>query len=447
MLELRRIESAGFTGAYDEIRMDYAAKAKANPSDPMPRVYLAWLTLPSDDAWNQLKNVAQIFPDNPWVHYGMGRIYSVWKMRDQAVNEVAPLLKRDPKFYPAMLVLGDVAAQKGDVIAAEGYYRQALLIEDEPLVRTSLGLLLLKEDKRPEAAEQLKASTKAWPEQPVALAALVPLLAEAKDPALLDSATAVAALRPKDVDARRKLADLRYDAQDHAGALKDYERALKLGVPDKLLLERMLTLYVEVKDLPAQEKMLLALAQLESTVPGWNLRLAALKLSTQDLVGADAQFDEALKRDPANVEAHLGLARLKVDEGALYLALGHYRAARVTDPANAEAVKQVTKLESDFKLPKRQLKGNVNGINWAVSASLDKFFAERRAARPALAGSVKLKLKVNAKGTSDGVELVEDTLKDPLLLGHVIFSLKDAEYWDKRKLEATLEFTLGKKKK
>lgn len=446
MQELRRIESAGFTGTFDAIRMDYSAKVRTNAADPMPRVFLAWLTLPSDGAWNQLKAVAQIFPDNPWVHYGMGRIYAQWKMRDQALAELGPLLKRDPAFYPALIVLGDLAAQQNDHLGAEGHYRQALALADDPLARTGLGLLLLKQGKRPEAAEQLKQSVALWPEQPAALTALVPLLAESKDPGLIDAASKVVALRPKDAAARRQLADLRFEAGDQAGAAKDYEQVLRLGSPDVPLLERLILLYRDQGDAAGEERMLLALASLDPTQVAANLRVAQLRLAAKDPAGAQAQFNEVLARAPGTIEARLGLATLQTDQGAPHLALEQYRAVKAADPSNETAVREVARLETAFKLPKRQIKGNVNGVYWAVGASLEKFYAERRAAKPALQGLLKLKLRVAASGAFDGLEVVDDTLKDPLLLGHAWFSLRDAQYWDKKKLEAVIEFTLGKKK-
>ena len=51
-----------------------------------------------------------------------------------------------------------------------------------------------------------------------------------------------------------------------------------------------------------------------------------------------------------------------------------------------------------------------------------------------------------SEGQATGVDVLEDTLKDPLLLGHAYFGLKDAEY-DKQKGEPVFEFELGAKKK
>jgi hypothetical protein len=174
--------------------------------------------------------------------------------------------------------------------------------------------------------------------------------------------------------------------------------------------------------------------------------VAELKLAAKDEAGAEAQLREALVREPAALEGHLMLARLQLGRGVLHEALEEYRRALAIDAASAEAGREVKRLEAEFKLPKRPLKGNLNGVYWAAGQSLERLYVERRAARPALGGLIRLRLKLSAKGVLDGVEIVEDTVKDPVLLGHVWFSLRDAAYQDRKKLEAVIEFTLGKKK-
>jgi tetratricopeptide (TPR) repeat protein len=409
----------------------------------MPRVYLAWLTLPSDDAWNQLKNIAQLSPDNPWVHYGMGRIYTKWKMVDQARAEVNPVLKRDPKFYPALTVLGDLLAFKENWADAEATYRQVLQLADDPVARSGLGLALLKQHKKDEALTELKQSTVAFPEQPLALATLLPLLLEAHDPAALGSARSLAELRPKDREARRTIAELAFAAGDKAAAAKEYEKVLQLGAPDASTLNRLGGLYRELFEREKEEKVMKSLALLEPANADPQLRLAQLRLEQKDQAGADAALVEAVTRDPTRVDALLMLAKSKVSQGVLFEALERYRAAKEAAPTNDEALAGVAKLEGDFKLRKAPIKGNVNGTYYAVTASLEKFFAERKAANPALAGKLRVRVKINKSGTTDGVEVIEDTLKDPLLLGHVYFSLKDAEYSEKKKLEPVIDFELG----
>ncbi len=448
MKELLRIEAASFhPEAADRLRIEFTTKARERPTEAMPRVWLAWLTLPSDDAWNQLKALAPLFPDNPWVHYGMGRIYVKWKMGELARAELNQVLKRDPKFYPALTALGDLAAQGDQPGEAEALYRQAIAIAPDPLAQTGLGLALLKAGKSAEATEALKASTHAYPEQPAALTALVPLLTAAKDPAVLETASALCELRPKDREARTLLANLKLESGDKAGAIKEYEKAVRLGNPEPATLTRLASLYREQGSADEEERVEQSLASLEASVADHNLRVAELRAAKHDLRGAELQYLEAIKRDPKLTSARLALAKLQHEAGLDYQAVEQLRAAKANDPSNTEVSAQLDPLESSFKLGKHPLRGNVNGIYWALTASLDKLYAERRAARPALAGKIKLRAKVAETGRATEVEVIEDTVKDPVLVGHLYFGLRDAEYAERKRVEPVIEFELGAAKK
>ncbi len=449
MKDLLAIEAAGYhADKVDRVRMDLTAKARAKPTECMPRVYVAWLTLPTDDSWNQLKALAPIFVENPWVHYGMGRVYVKWKMADQARNELNQVLKRDPKFYPALTSLGDLAAQRDEASEAEAFYRQALAIaSDDPLALTGLGQLLLKQGKKDQAMELLKTSTRAYPEQPGALAALVPLLVDAKDPAAIEAAQAVCELRPKDAAARRQLGELRFAAGDLAGAAKEFERLSRLGALDAALQTRLASIYKTVGNVDEEERVEQALAAQEPTSTVHNLRLAELRLARHDLEGAEAQYLEVLARDPKNLVAQLALVKFKLEAGLEFEAVERLRAAKALDPTNAEIGTQLETLENSFKLGNHQLKGNVNGINWAVIATLDKLYTERKAARPALAGKIKIRVHISDEGRATAVDVLEDTVKDPVLVGHVYFRFRDAEYYERKKVEPVVEFELGGAKK
>lgn len=448
MLELQKIEAAGHhPGAVDPLRLKYQETARARPGDAMPRVFVAWCTLPSDDAWNQLKAISVIFPDNPWVRYGMGRIYTGWKgMSDLAKTEFETALKRDPKFFPAIIGLGDVARVKQDYATAEQRYREALAIADDPFARSGLGLTLAAAGKNEEARAELRKAIALMPEQPAALSTLVKLSVEANDPKTVEAAQALAELRPRDRAARRMLADLRFDLGEKKVAAVEYERLVRLGNPELDVLNRLAGLYRELSEAEGEERTLQIIAALDDKNPAPNLRLGELRLAKQDFEGAEGQWLEALARDPKKADAHEAIAKMQRERGLLHEALVQYRKAAALDPSRTDSAAQAAKLEADFKLPKKKAKGNPNNIYWAVQASLGTFFEERKVEKPALSGKYRLRVRVTKDGAVDGVDVLEDTLQDPLLLGHVYFGLLDAEY-PKQKTEPVFEFELGGKKK
>ena len=446
MKALQQIEAAGYRGKVDELRIKYQDQARQQPGDAMPRVYVAWCTLPSDDAWNQLKAIATIFPDNPWVHYGMGRIYSGWKgMGDLARTEFEGVLKRDPNFFPALVGMGDLARLKDNHEQAVAKYRAALAIADDPFARAGLGLSLAALDKPKDARAELQKAIALQPEQPAALEMLVKLALGAKDPAALTAAQALAELRPKDRAARKMLAELRFEAGDKAAAAKEYDRLVRLGNAELPVLQRLAELFRDLGDVEGEERVLQSVAALDDKNPQANLRMAELRLAQKDKEGAEANWREALARDPKQVDALLAIARLRLDAGQLHEAAEELRAAVAVDPSRAEAVAELEKLTESFKLPARKPKGNVNNVYWAVQASLGKFFTERKAANPELAGKLRFRVRITKEGKVDGVDVLEDTLKDPLLLAHVYFGLRDAEY-ARQKGEPVFDFELGAKK-
>lgn len=432
MAELRKIEAAGYHDAIAPFRIKYQELARQKPGDVMPRVFVAWCTLPSDDAWNQLKGISTIYPDNPWVRYGMGRIYTSWRgMTDLARTEFEAVLKRDPTFFPALVGLGDVARVKEDFELAETKYRAALAIADDPFARAGLGLALAGQKKNDAALTELKRAIDQHPEQPVALNALVALASAAKDPGVIVASERLAELRPKDRDARRQLADLRFAAGDKAGAAKEYDRLVRLGGADLATQQRLAALYRELNDTEGEERTLQNVAVLDEKAVDAPLRLAELRFSRKDYEGAEGQWLEALARDPKCKPALLGLAGSKREQGALHEALEYLRRAEATD--------EVAKLETDFKLPSKKAKGNVNNVYWAAQSSLGKAF-------PTAVGKLRLRVRITKEGVVDGVDVLEDTVKDGNVLGHVYFVLRDAEY-AKQKGEPVFEFELGSKKK
>ncbi|MBS1151300.1 MAG: hypothetical protein H6Q89_2998, partial [Myxococcaceae bacterium] len=247
--ELRAIESASLRGKADDLRLKYQDLARNRPADVLARVYLAWTVLPSDDAWNQLKAIAAINPENPWVHLGMGRTYTAWKMRDLAKAEYQTILKHDPQFSAAFAGLAELMALEGNLKGAEAQYRASLVIYDDPRARAGLGLVLLEAGKAAEARAELDKAVKGWPDQPAVLSALLKLHREAKDAkAAADTATKLAELQPKDPEVRKILADLRFDEGNQAEAVKEYERLLRVAAPTVEVLARLEKLYADLKD-------------------------------------------------------------------------------------------------------------------------------------------------------------------------------------------------------
>ncbi len=449
--ELQTIVAAQARGSVGERRLMYQDLAKKLPSDPLPRVYLAWCDMPSDESWNQLKGIATINPENPWVHYGMASVYTLWKMKDQAKAELELVLKRDPAFYPAMVTQGELALVSGDPAKAEERFRAALKVKaDDARANAGLGLVLLDQGKKDEARSALDKSYSAFSDQPKVLRALYQLSREAQDlKAAAKYGSSLAELAPKDREARKAIGDLRFDLGEKTEAAREYERLLRLGDPDAEVLRRLAAIYRDANDGDNEERAQQQLAALEKTNPEPCIRLAELMLARSAVEAGEGQLLEAIARDPARADAQLMLARSRLKRDSLYEAIDAYRAAMAgSGPAADDAKKECPELEKKLKLPAKKPKGDPNAINWVVSGTLNDLYSERRRANPKLAagGLLKLRVRVDKEGVVQGVDLLSDTVGDPVLAAHAYFALKDAQY-EKRKREPVFEFELKGPKK
>ncbi len=447
--ELRSIDSAATRNLEGEKRIKWEAVARERPGDPMPRIYAAWTALPSDDAWNQLKSVAALHPDNLWAHLGMGRVYTTWKMREQAAAEFALILSKDPKFYPAISAQGELALAKGDLEQAEKLIRTSLSMGEDPRARGKLGLTLLQAGKTELAVAELKQSAAAWPDQPLVLDALLKIELEKKDMAgAAVTAGRLVEIAPRNQVARRLLADLRFDEGKKAEAAKDYEIVLRQSDSDLALVQKLTGIYAELKDAAGEERMLRQQLAIDRTVTEPLLRLIALQKDTAPPEQLEKLFTQVIERDPKHAQARLELGRILQKRKQLYQAAESFRiAAASTGPGVEEAKAEGAALEATFKVPAKKAKGSVDSINAAASKSLNDLYLERKRAQKLDGGVLKVKVKIEKDGSVQEVSIPEDTVGDPVLAAHLYFVMRDATF-EAKKREPVFEFELkGKKKK
>lgn len=448
LAKLRAIESAAYRNQVDELRLSYSEVVKARPNELLPRVYVAWCSMPSDAAWNQLKGLTVINPNYPWARYGMGRIYLGWKLKEQAESDFKLALKADSKFYPALTGLGDAARAAGKFSDAEARYREALALNDDAEARTGLGHALMEQGKIAEAKAELQKGIALWADQPKALVLLAKIARDAKDlPTAAKTLGSLLELTPRDRDSRKQLAELKIELNDLKGAAEQYEAYLKYGDGDAQVYRAMAELYRKLSDPTGEQRALEQLSGAESSSPDAPLRLAELAEAKKDLEAAEAQLLEASARAPNRADIKLRLGRLRARRYNLKEAIEAYRdAASSPDNQSAEIEKEKSALEAEIGLTPERAKGTVEAVNAFVSKQLNKFYRLRLAEHPELEGVIKAKARISAEGKANSVEIAEDTIGDPLLAAHVYFALKDAQY-AKKKRDPIFEFVLKQPKK
>jgi tetratricopeptide (TPR) repeat protein len=442
MAKLRELETAALKGGGPALRDQLQAQIDRAPKDWMLRVYAAWCTMPSDKAWNELKDVSLHAQDLPWPNLGMARVYVTWKMRDLADQELKIALKKSPGFYPAFIVQGDLARLAGHPDAAIALYQQALQAADDPAAHAGLGLALLAQGKTADARAELSRGVDAWPSQPDALVALADLATTEKDSAeALKRYRQILDLSPKDKRARRALADLAFDGGDQASAAGEYLRLVDEGETDAEVFRRLGTMMEQVKAAPSAERVFLKLADLDPKSPDPYYRLADLAEAQGDLARAEKRLVSASARVPEDPAPRVRLARLRAKREQFALAVEAYRSAQALGALPQDVAAELTDLSARLKLPAAPARGSLDKIYAQVSTSLNALYAERVKETPDLSGTLKIRVTVGDDGRASAVDMVEDSVKDPLVAGHAYLALKDAQY-PKQRREPVFELEL-----
>jgi len=441
--ELHAIESAALRGEVEPYRLRYEAEVKARPTDVMLKLYLAWCSMASDDvAWGELKKVVVASPELPWSHYGMGRIYLRWRLKDQAEISFRTALGANNKgFYPAQVGLADLlrAAEKHEEAIAR--YREVLAAHEDAEARMGLGLSLLALGRTAEAKEELERAVDQWADQAEALGALMNLARKADDAkSAVKYADMQVKLRPRDKVARKAAAEIHFALGDKGLAISHYEALVKYGEKDPEVLRRLSELYEDQGNAEGQRKMLSQLVGTGESVDAL-VKLAALAEARGELEEADKRLGTALVREPKNLAVLLKSAHVKAQREMLVQALELYRSAKEAGASPAELA-DADGLARSLRLSATPASGNVEQIWKRVNTGLNAFYTERLKENAALGGQLKVKVKVDAQGKVQSVELIEDSVNDPLITGHVYFALKDATY-PKQRREPTFEFALS----
>jgi Tfp pilus assembly protein PilF len=442
LVRLRAVESAQLRGEVEVVRLALQAEAQRRPGDPLLKVALAWCALPSDEAWNALRSLSKLHDDEPWPRQGMGRIYAQWGMLEQARAEYEAALRLDPRFYPALTGLGQLALAAADWDGAQTRFGAALAIREDAEALAGLGLAQVEAGAREEGRANLERAVALWPDQPRALAELIGQDLEAERYAEAAGwAMRQVALFPKDPKARRTLAELKDRGGEITAAAEEYERAAALGQADASLYRRLGQLYAQLEDGQGEGRAVAELARLERSEPAHPLRLSELAQARGDHPAAEEYLKEAILRGEGRAELHLHLGRFLSSQDRPREALDAFRTAQALGDASPELAAELKAGAERFRLPKVPLRGGIDAVYAKVASSLHTFFLSRHKQRPSVGGALKVRVRVSAEGRATATEIVEDGLGDPLLVGHAYFALKDAHY-PKQQRDPVFEFEL-----
>lgn len=89
-------------------------------------------------------------------HMRLGSSYEDQNRREAAAKEYAAALRKQKDYLPALMALGNVAFQDGDLIEAEIYYRKVIkLVPEHAGANNNLAMVFLVRGSRLDTAEEL----------------------------------------------------------------------------------------------------------------------------------------------------------------------------------------------------------------------------------------------------------------------------------------------------
>lgn len=417
LTEIEAAERQGELG--DELR--WAEAAERAPEDAAAQFLAVAAQHGVDDRWDGYRDLSIEFPRSalPWV--GMARIYVGWRTWDQAERAIATALQRDPECWLAVRVRAELHEARGRQDAAQADHELVLRSDPKnPEARFGLARLARARGALDEAHAHAAAALEEAQTLPGAWAILGQIAEEIGEPgAAADFWKGAVAQAPNDRGARTSLARLLAAQGDHAGALAQWQALAQLR-EDPEVLTQLATEARAAGDAAAEQKALERLAKLKPSAEQWK-RVAALRMEARDWTGAERAWRRVLETAPRDPDASLGMGRIHLARGDAVRAVEALRAAG--EPARVElaAVEQRLQLE-------KLSKADVNALQRAVQARVDKVYRARLAEAPSLSGGLRIRVTVDGAGTATLVEVLEDSVHDDDVRACAYWNLHDATY-------------------
>jgi Tfp pilus assembly protein PilF len=396
----------------------------------------------TEEAWARMRKLQLDDPELPWGETAMGRIYVLWKLRDQAEAAFARALKLQPGFPLAVLERGYGERRFGQLAEARQDAERVLSL-DKSDARALLLLAQLDEDEGAAIGRRKAGYTAAFTRAPQLFEAALGLARIADEEG--DSGAArsyyerAAKLAPRDADVQRKVAAFRADDGDAKGAADALQNALQLGGGGRADLIQLAELQHKLGNAGEEEKLLRRLRRLDPADRAPIVRLLELHRATKDPSAMEDDLKALLALDPSDAGAHLELAERRakakdllgqIEELQLAASGTAYPEAKDA-PARARSARAALKLRA--LAPAEPLRAaDVQALQKAISRVLDHAYEERRKDAPTLAGRLKIRLRVSAKGEVQAAELVEDNIGDPALAACALLTVRDARVDEQR---------------
>lgn len=234
---------------------------------------------------------------------------------DEAEKQVEAILKRSPKYVPALLLQVDQRLARKNVAGAE---EAASWIVNgagaEIPGRTALGKVLLAEGKYPEAIAALKRALEGNPNPAQARRMLAQAMVGAgQGPAAVDLLNAAITKDPKDAELLILLADTQFNLKQFDAAEKALRQSIEVRPDWELPYLKLGNLYAKTDKLAEAEAVFAAGLKQVPNQPELMLNLGMIEDSRDEFDAARDVYTALLRQQPRNTIAANNLAALIAD--------------------------------------------------------------------------------------------------------------------------------------
>lgn len=443
LADIRLVRSRVIKGEQTKLQRELADRlVEADEEEARAVVFLqAVAQMPSDPAWQKFRQLATESKTDPWPFWGMAETYAAWKMYPQASGAWAEAELRAPGYLPIALGRAQLALAMGETANAKSGFEALLARNDLPEAHAGLGQIALAAGDRKTARQELLAAVRGDPTDVTSIRQLSAIAMTENDVELgYQALRELVAFEPNDAAALFDLARMEEQRGEIPSAVRHYQRSADLRGMDAAGARHIVELADRTDDKAAQRAAVEQLNRLDRDDPIPSLRLAKWAIDAGDLRAAEGHYRAALERQPTQMEAQLGLARLLKETNKRREAIELYRSVIAQPKAPPEASEELKPLIADLKLPAPPIAGTAEQVNQRYSAAVIRFYRERLRAKPKMKGKLLISLDVLPTGKVSNVAVGGDSFGDEPLELFAYFAMKDAEFpKQKRSLRLELE--------
>lgn len=299
-----------------------------------------------EQAEREMGDLRKIAAGHPQTSYLQALLAVRQKNYAAARDPIQEVLNVAPNHLPSMLLAGNIEYELKSYAQAERHLHKLLQQMPQQLhARKLLAATLLRTGQPSRALEVIQPALKQAPEDSdvLALAGQVFLANNNIEEAgkLFERA---AALDPKSAQKRTGLAVSHMAAGDSARAFRELESAAAMDGAQSHADVMLVVGYLQRREFDKAMKAVQNLDKKQPNDPITYQLKAAVQLARNDVVGARASFDQALKIDPTNFAASFNLARLDVRDRKLDSARQRFETILSKDAKNSQAALALAQL-------------------------------------------------------------------------------------------------------